>query len=155
MKWWRLLGRLLIGGLFLYLSLDKIQHPRVFAEAILGYDILPPIAIPVLAVGLPWVEFFAGLFLLLGLLSRGSALLLLLMSLGFTAMISIALLRGLDISCGCFTEATWSVVNWRHLVFDFILVGIAGSLYKWGVGPLSLDRILLRPAESDDGQTTT
>lgn len=155
LKWLRLLIRLLLGGLFFALSLDKIQHPRVFAEAVLAYDLLPAITIPVAAVVLPWLELSAGLFLVLGLLSRGSALLLALMSGLFTVMVGITLARGLDINCGCFTEATWAIVNWRHLVLDLTLLLSSLALYRWGSGPLALDRFLFgaKSAESENGQT--
>ena len=34
-------GRILLGGLFIYASWDKVLQPAVFAEIILNYQILP------------------------------------------------------------------------------------------------------------------
>jgi len=53
---------------------------------------------------LPSLELLCGLGLILGLYPRASALLITCMLAGFTILIISALLRGLDISCGCFTQ---------------------------------------------------
>jgi uncharacterized membrane protein YphA (DoxX/SURF4 family) len=58
----------------------------------------------VIATILPSLELLCGLSLILGLYPRTSALLITLMLIGFTILIISALLRGLDISCGCFTQ---------------------------------------------------
>lgn len=139
----RLLLRLLLGGLFVVLSLDKIRYPLVFAEALSDYDLLPAILIPVLAVVVPWVELFSGLFLILGILSRGASLLLAGLSATFTGIIGITLLRGLDIDCGCFTHQTLARVSPFHFIFDLALLLVALSLYRWGPGPLSLDLLMV------------
>lgn len=141
-KWSRLFARLLLGGLFLVLSFDKIQHPRLFAEALVGYDLFPMFTVPSLALFVPWVEFLGGLFLVLGLLSRGSALLLLGLSTAFGLISLITLLRGLETECGCFTGAEWATVSWSHFSVNILMAAIAASLFRWGVGPVSLDLFL-------------
>jgi len=50
------------------------------------------------------LELLCGLSLILGLYPRGSELLITAMLVGFTLLIASALLRGLDISCGCFSQ---------------------------------------------------
>lgn len=152
MTWPRLVGRLLLGSLFVHASLDKIQHPRLFAEAIIGYDIFPSSVVPSLALLIPWLEFISGLFLLVGLLSRGSALIIFIMSSSFSALLLNSLVRGLKIGCGCFVESPWAVGSWSHFAFDIVLTIIAACLYQWGVGPLSLDVVILR-ATTTEGQS--
>ena len=153
MKWLRLLLRLSLGGLFLVLSLDKIRYPLVFAEALKAYELVPEIFLPVLVLILPWLEFTAGLFLILGLLQRGTSLVLALLSLSFTLLVGITLARGLDIQCGCFTHETLARVSWKHLLFDLLLLSSALSIYRWGPGPFALDLLLLGPKEKPSNPT--
>ena len=65
--------RLVIGGIFLYASLDKLFNPEEFAKIIKGYDILPLSFINIFAIVLPYVEFVAGIFLVFGVYKKGSS----------------------------------------------------------------------------------
>ena len=67
--------RLVLGGIFIYASLDKIVHPRAFAEIIYNYQILPGSLINLSAVILPWLELFLGLLLISGRFMVGGHLL--------------------------------------------------------------------------------
>ncbi|MGD0591312.1 MAG: MauE/DoxX family redox-associated membrane protein [Bacteroidota bacterium] len=99
-----LLIRVFLGGLFIVASLDKIADPAAFASSILNYKIIGPTLSMLIATILPSLELLCGLGLILGLYPRASALLITCMLAGFTILIISALLRGLDISCGCFTQ---------------------------------------------------
>ena len=99
-----LLVRIFLGGLFIVASLDKIADPAAFAASILNYKIVGPTLAMVIATILPSLELLCGLSLILGLYPRTSALFITFMLVGFTILIISALFRGLDISCGCFTQ---------------------------------------------------
>ncbi len=99
-----LLIRVFLGGLFIVASLDKITDPAAFATSILNYKVVGPTLAMVIATVLPSLELLCGLSLILGLYPRTSSLLITLMLVGFTILILSALLRGLDISCGCFAQ---------------------------------------------------
>ena len=99
-----LVGRLMLGGVFVVASIEKIADPSAFATSIGNYRLVSPDVALVVATILPWLELFCGLGLLFGLAARGSALLASLMLFVFTAGVASALARGLDISCGCFTQ---------------------------------------------------
>jgi len=109
--------RLVVGGVFIYASLDKFQNPDAFAQAIHNYRLVPYSLLHLMAYLLPATELLAGLALVLGIGQRGAALLSGLMTLVFMMAISLALTRGLDISCGCFhTDGGHSVgvtLLWR------------------------------------------
>jgi putative oxidoreductase len=107
-KYLTLLGRLFIGGLFIYASYHKILDPADFAQSIRNYVIIPPAWSHVVALTLPWVELGAGLFLVLGIQTKPSALLTTGMLAVFLAAIIRAYVIGLDIDCGCFGSATTS-----------------------------------------------
>jgi uncharacterized membrane protein YphA (DoxX/SURF4 family) len=94
--------RLIVGGVFIWAGALKIADPLEFAQSIQNYQFFPRDFAFVIAVGLPWMEVLAGAFLILGLFRRSSALLISLLLLGFIGLVALALLRGIDTSCGCF-----------------------------------------------------
>lgn len=98
-----LVGRLFLGGIFIFASIDKIIHPAVFAEAVYNYQILPNILINLTALVLPWLELVLGLMLVAGIWLPGAVLLSTLLLLAFSGILIFNLSRGLNISCGCFT----------------------------------------------------
>ena len=102
----QLLCRFLLGGIFIYASIDKIAHPHAFAKIIYNYQLLPEILIYAAAVMLPWVEMVSGLFLVAGIFKRTAAVVLSLLLLVFGIAISINLIRGLKFDCGCFSTIT-------------------------------------------------
>jgi len=97
-----LMCRLIVGGVFIFASLDKLQHPNAFALVIHHYRLVPYGLLHPFAMLLPMLELIVGVALVLGIKQRGAALICVLMNLMFMGAISLALYRGLDISCGCF-----------------------------------------------------
>lgn len=123
MKYVTLAARLIIGGLFVYASYYKLFHPLDFAVSIRNYGILPSEWSNIVALGLPWVEITAGIFLIIGLQTGPAALLTTGMLGIFLAAIIYAFSIGLDIDCGCFSSAASSPgrVGLYHIVRDGIL----------------------------------
>jgi len=102
--WLALPVRLYLAWVFIYACLHKIAHPGVFALDIATYDILPLALVNPMAIGLPWLELFAGVLLVIGWRTRAAALAVAGMMVMFVAAISMALAAGLDMSCGCFAS---------------------------------------------------
>lgn len=96
--------RVFLGAVLVVASIDKIADPSAFAVSIDNYRILPQGLSLIIATFLPWVEILCGFALMFGLFVRGSSLLTAAMLVIFTAAVISGLLRGLDISCGCFTQ---------------------------------------------------
>lgn len=99
-----LLTRVFLGLLFVVYSIDKITHPEAFAQSIDNYKLVGSSLALFFATALPWMELLAGLCILFGLFLRGSSLLVTGMLVIFTLAVISGLVRGLDISCGCFTQ---------------------------------------------------
>lgn len=99
----QLLCSLVLGGLFIYASLEKIGHTRAFADIIYNYKLLPAPFIYSAAIALPWLEMIGGICVLTWVMRRPAALLLGFFLLIFIIAISINLIRGLQFDCGCFT----------------------------------------------------
>ena len=72
---------------------------------IANYAILPDFLVTLPALVLPWLELVAGLCLAAGLWTRSSALLLSLLLLVFIVALGFNALRGIDLSCGCFSTS--------------------------------------------------
>ncbi len=120
------LCRLVLGGIFIYASLDKIAHPHEFAVIITNYAILPDWLVTLPALVLPWLELVAGLCLATGLWARSSALLLSLLLLAFIMVLGFNAWRGIDLSCGCFSTSAADKENAWILVFRDLLILIPG-----------------------------
>lgn len=103
MKWVLLLLRTVFGLLFIYASLDKIGDPQTFAVVIGYYHLLPEIFIPATSIILPWIEIVAGAALVFGIFPRGSAVVLNALMAVFLIILIISAIRGIDVSCGCFS----------------------------------------------------
>jgi len=120
--WMVLICRLILGFVFIYASLDKLTNPAAFAQIIDHYHILPYSVLHGVALILPVVEFVVGGALILGVGIRGAALLTALMTLVFMAGLTSAIIRDLDISCGCFHTDGGHGVGLSLLWRDFILL---------------------------------
>ena len=104
--WLVVRAEIALGALFVAAALPKVVDPPSFAHMVYNYRILPGGLVNLMALALPWCELLAGLGLVLGLVRRGSALLIAGFLLVFLAGISWNLVRGNPIDCGCFDVRT-------------------------------------------------
>lgn len=85
-----LLVRLSLGGLFIYMGVNKIADPVAFLKQIRLFDMLPetpPYFLNGTAIVLPWLEVICGVLLILGIVRRGAAAWLAIMLCVFTPAI--------------------------------------------------------------------
>ncbi len=101
--------RILLGVIFIYASLHKIENPSQFAKIIYGYGLFPEASINILAITIPYFELFAGLSLVFGIFPKGGAMIINIMLFCFIIAISINLARGYQFDCGCFSLTESSV----------------------------------------------
>lgn len=135
-----LFARLIIGGLFIYASVHKVLNPADFAVSVRNYTILPLEWTNLVAVTLPWVELGAGIFLILGVFTKPSALLATGMLAVFLAALIYVYSIGLDIDCGCFSSSTQSSgkIGPLHLLRDTTLFLISVFILVFDKGDYSL-----------------
>jgi len=122
------LARLAVAGLFLGACLAKIQDPAAFALSVQRYRILPGEWINLVAIILPWIECMTGLAILFGTARwrAAGATLITGMLVVFTIAISLNLLRGIEVSCGCFsTRADAAVSDGWNLVRNLSLIWLS------------------------------
>jgi uncharacterized membrane protein YphA (DoxX/SURF4 family) len=109
-------GRLVLGGIFIYAGYSKIflpiihPHPPLgvalsfFAMQVDSYRLLPPWGVNFVAHTLPFAEVVLGLLLLLGWRLRIWGTIVTLIMLGFFAAVVRSYALGLQINCGCFAN---------------------------------------------------
>ncbi|UCE84150.1 MAG: DoxX family membrane protein [Deltaproteobacteria bacterium] len=121
-----LVARVILACVFIVASLDKIKHPDSFAEAVFNYQLLPDVAVNLVAIWLPWLELVGGVLLLLGIWVRGSIVVLSGLMVVFLGALGVNLARGLDIHCGCFISDSADPITVLTLFRDgfFLLLGL-------------------------------
>jgi len=135
-RWLVFLCRLVVGGVFLYASWNKLHEPQAFAEVIHNYRLVPYALLHPWAHLLPVLEAMAGAALVLGVLRRGAALTLAGLTTIFIVAIAAALARGLDISCGCFNTDAGHAVGLDLLLRDLaLLAACLPAIFARDAGP--------------------
>jgi uncharacterized membrane protein YphA (DoxX/SURF4 family) len=131
MEWLLRICRLILGGIFLYASIDKIIHPAQFAQIVVNFKILPRSMVNIFAITLPWVEAVTGVFLIAGFYEWASLTVVNGLTIAFMTTIAISLARGLNVTCGCFTtDPDVGKMNWLTFLRDlsFLIPGVAAYL---------------------------
>ena len=96
-----LIFRLIVGFVFLSFGASKIAIADKFANEIGNYSLMPEFSLNFFALILPWIEVVVGIMMILGVRLRANAVISIgLLSVFILAVIS-AMIRGLDINCGC------------------------------------------------------
>lgn len=121
------LSRLLLAAVFIYSGYIKADDPVAFAGQVANYQLLPYAWNYLVAATLPYLELLCGVLLLLNQRVRPAVLVLFFLNLVFMLILSSAIVRGLDIDCGCFNpeaEATTSPVFalWRDAGLLLLMV---------------------------------
>ncbi|MCL4478339.1 MAG: DoxX family membrane protein [Deltaproteobacteria bacterium] len=119
--------RILLGGIFIIAAYGKLLHPQSLESIVVNYNILPLFMARYFAYALPWAELLAGIMLVLGIFTRGSALAVGLLLAAFIFAVSINIFRGVSMDCGCFDifgmhEKIGSVIIIRDIIFFVVSV---------------------------------
>lgn len=122
--------RFIVGGAFVTAGALKIADPAQFAIGVTNYRLVPHELINLVAILLPWVELIAGAFVLTGIWLRSAALLLTILTVMFFFAIVSALVRGLNIECGCFGTIGGRHVGLVNLAIDLVLFTLAALLVR-------------------------
>jgi len=125
-----LASRLIFGAVFVYAGVAKMIDAEAFASVIFNYHLLPARMVYGAAMVLPAVELVCGLALCAGVLTRGASVLLNALMAVFLAAMALAMVRGLDVSCGCF-GGSGEAVSWQTLLRDAMILAI-GLAAAWG-----------------------
>jgi uncharacterized membrane protein YphA (DoxX/SURF4 family) len=121
--------RVALGATFLYAAATKIPDMASFAQDVANYRLLPAPLVPWTASAVVGIEVVAGLALVTGVFTRAAALVAGGMLLVFIAGLSQALLRGIDLRCGCFGGD--DAASWWTVLRDLGMLAPAVVLLAW------------------------
>lgn len=130
-----LIARVLVGGWFIYLAINKLMDPIEFLKQVHEYGLVPdsmPIALNTIAIVLPFLEIACGLALITGSAIRGSAATIALMLVAFYPPLIIRALSiyhetggafcDVRFDCGC---GTGEVFICSKLAENTVLLGLS------------------------------
>lgn len=137
-----LAARLVLGLLLVVAGALKLGHATDLAAAIAGFRLLPAGTVSLLALVLPPLEIFLGLYLAAGLFTRTAAAATTGIFVVYAAAIASAVVRGIPANCGCFGPHDVATADWPHVAFDLALAAIAAFIALRAPGALALDRRL-------------
>jgi uncharacterized membrane protein YphA (DoxX/SURF4 family) len=148
-KYFQTTLRIILGIVFIYASAGKLFNAEDFAKAILRYEFLPLYFVNLMAIIMPWVEFFTGVLLIIGIFKKASSIIASISLIVFLIALTSAFARGLDISCGCFSlEETSSKGDIIYRIIEDIFM-LAGAIvvYKFSYKKKTEEPL---PAEATD-----
>ena len=97
-----LLGRIVLGAVFIVAAVPKIADPPGFAHMVSNYLLVPPAFVNLMALFFPWIEMLAGIALVSGVFWRTGAEISAALLAVFIVAIGINLARDHAVQCGCF-----------------------------------------------------
>jgi putative oxidoreductase len=103
--------RLFVGYYFIYASMSKIPYPAQFAELLAAYRLFPYPVINAMAVVVPWMELVTGLFIIIGLRNRASAIFIIFSYIVFNVAVGLNVITDSPITCGCY-DTVGEPVSW-------------------------------------------
>ncbi len=125
--------RLLLGVIFIVSAVSKLPDHTKFVEIVKDQDLLPDALATVFGNALPWIELIVGVYLLLGILRRTSALVALLMAISFMVANVNSLVNDKDHCGNCFGDTVTLTVTQGITIDIFILIAALVLLLASGV----------------------
>jgi uncharacterized membrane protein YphA (DoxX/SURF4 family) len=140
--WLTVRTQIALGVFFIAAALPKIEDPPSFAHMIYNYRLLPGSLVNPASLVMPWAELLLGIALVCGIWRRTAASLVGALLLVFIVAISVNLLRGNAIDCGCFDVAdAGKSVGERIDDMWMVIVRDVGMLLLAGQGLLGARRV--------------
>lgn len=141
--WLSLIVRLSMSGILIAAAIPKMLDLDQSVRAVRAYRLVPDALEPVIGVGLPFFELVLAAILLVGVFSRASAVVWLLMMAGFVTGVAWAWAKGYNIDCGCFGgggDVAASEVNYPlHMLERAGFVALGAFLAIFPKAAFSLD----------------
>jgi len=139
-KYLLLLSRIILALVFIFAGAEKISNPEQFAVAISNYRIFPVFSLNIIAITLPWLEVITGLFLLFGISIKENSAIIGSLMIIFTILVFTAILRGLDIDCGCFGTSDGQKAGLLKIAENFVLIILSLHIFFFGNNSFSLEK---------------
>ncbi len=108
--------RVILGVVLIYAGSLKIFDMASFANDLENYRMLPIGVINLISITLPPIEIILGICFITGFMMDGALTITTALFIVFYAAVQQALIRGLNIDCGCFGTATGSTIGLMTLM---------------------------------------
>jgi putative oxidoreductase len=133
------IARVAVGGILLAGGILKLSSTETWQQVWLAsYRLLPRPFVRPVARTLPWIEVTCGAAMAAGWLGRVSAISAAALLLALTAAVAAALVRHLEIACGCFGRLA-ELVSWRVAGRNLALIVLAGAVaWRGAAGPVAI-----------------
>ncbi len=128
----RVIVRCTLGVVLLAAGVLKLIDPVRFYTDLSAYDVaVPDVAMRLVALTLPWLEFLCGGALLADFWPETVGFLVVCLCISFVVMLGQAVLRGLDLNCGCLGAGRGGL--FRHPLAALIraCLMLAGAGWWW------------------------
>jgi uncharacterized membrane protein YphA (DoxX/SURF4 family) len=137
-----LVARFALGGIFLLAGAAKLPRHDEFVHVVRRYEIGPPRLSELVARWLPLFEIVCGTLVLVGLatpLAAGAVAAALVV---FSVAVTVNLLRGREIDCGCTGTSFAKKISWSLVARDVVLAAAAVVAAVAAPRVLALDQLL-------------
>lgn len=114
---------------FLVSGFAKLLDPHAFVKDVMNYRLFPIQPLHMLAIWLIMLEIFVAVGLWFPFLQRGSAWIITGLMAFFIVLIAVTMIRGLDITCGCFGPGSQKV-GWQK-IFENIGLLLLSLILLW------------------------
>jgi uncharacterized membrane protein YphA (DoxX/SURF4 family) len=141
-----LIARLVLGLVFIFAGIEKIVAPSEFAVSIENYRLFPLFSINILAIIVPWIELLSGTLLIFGIAIKENTAIINTFLILFIILIVSALMRNLDIECGCFGTANAQKVGLMKILENLGMLVLGLVIFLYDHNPI---RLLKQRAENE------
>jgi hypothetical protein len=125
-----------LGSMFLYSSSLKLADQRRLGQEVVNYRLLPTSVARVVGQTLPWIELLTASILLARPAQMVGALLAVGLGSVFATASASALIRKIDVSCGCAGHARGSRANSMTVMRACTIITTGGVLSAGRAGPM-------------------
>jgi hypothetical protein len=119
---------MVLGVLFIWAGATKLPDMAAFAQDVANYRVVPAALVPFVASAVVGIELLAGLALAAGVMMRAAATVIAGLLAVFTVFLVQALLRGIDLRCGCFGGD--EPASWWTVARDLVMLAAALALAR-------------------------
>lgn len=127
----------IFGLVFLITGFPHWSNPYYFLGSIYAYKLVAPGVGQVIAMTMPLIQLVLALCFLMRTFLDASHLVTLFLLSCFATVQTSALVRGLDISCGCFGPGHESQIGWGSLslVYGLFVLSVLRNTIRFCMGP--------------------
>ena len=136
--------RIALGALFIWAALTKLPDMAGFAQDVANYRVVSAALVAFVASAVVGIELLAGIALVAGVMERAAAAVIAVLLIAFTVFLSQALLRGIDLRCGCFGGD--EPASWWTVARDLVMLAAAILVARGPAAQRQVGKDLTNPA---------